>query len=57
MKYEIVTFLERTVAYKGVENPFGLFVDRFESVISNSNMKWVDSALTKDSENSREEMS
>jgi hypothetical protein len=55
--YEKFTFLGRTGAYKGVQNPFGLLVDRFERVISNSNMKWVDSALTKDSENSKEESS
>jgi hypothetical protein len=55
LQHEKFTFLGQTGAYRGVANPFGLFVDRFEGVISNSNLKWVDTVSQKDSEGSTEE--
>ena len=55
LQHEKFTFLARTGVYKVVENPFPLFVDRIEGIISNSNLKWVDTVSQKEPEGSTEE--
>ena len=50
LKLEKFTFLAKTGIYQNQENAFPNFVERFESLISNSTKNWLDYTLKKDNE-------
>jgi len=50
LKLEKFTFLAKTGLYQNQENAFSTFVERFESLISNSTKNWLDYTLKKDNE-------
>jgi hypothetical protein len=41
LKLEKFLFLAKAGPYKNISDPFVMFVERFESLISNSTKKWV----------------
>jgi len=55
LKLEKFLFLAKTGPYKSVNDPFPLFVERFESLISTSTKKWVDYVSKKDTDNKKAE--
>jgi uncharacterized membrane protein YqaE (UPF0057 family) len=52
LKLEKFLFLARTGPYQNQDNSFVLFVERFESLISNSTKKWVNYISKNDTKNS-----
>jgi hypothetical protein len=51
LKLEKFLFLAKAGPYQNQENAFRVFVERFESLISNSTKKWVNYISQKDTEN------
>jgi hypothetical protein len=48
LKFEKFLFLSKAGPYKEIENPFPVFVERFESLISASTKKWQSYILQKE---------
>ncbi len=55
LKLEKFLFLAKTGPYKDIADPFALFVDRFESLISTSTKKWVNYVAKKEMEKSAQQ--
>jgi hypothetical protein len=54
LKLEKYLFLANAGPYKDISNPYSVFVERFESLISNSTKKWMNYVSNKESELKRE---